>query len=126
MMARAQNTLRAQTIRERALAALAAVGAPSVPALEGVVAAPHQRPWVRADVARTLGEIGDPARQAAPTLERVFGDAKDERLKLQTAAALVLLGRKDAAFVDEVARCRAHCDDQGKAQAAAIMAKMNL
>jgi hypothetical protein len=123
LVAQAQSTLRAATVRERALAGLAAIGAPSVPALDEVLADRTQRPWVRADVARTLGEIGEPAQRAAPTLERVFGEAKDERVKAHTAAALVLLGRKDAQFRDALVRCQTHCDDKQKAYATQVLAK---
>lgn len=110
LVQQAESTLRAQTIRERALAGLAAIGEPSVAPLADLVADRTQRPWVRADIATTLGDMGDVARSAAPALERAFAESKDERVKVHAAAALVLMGRRDAAFTEELARCHERCE----------------
>jgi hypothetical protein len=122
--AQAEQTLEAQAIRRRALAALAVVGAPSVKPLVGVVSDANQRPWVRADVAKALGEIGEPAKEAEPVLERAFAETRDERLKLNSAAVLVLFGRRDAAYLGELERCKARCDGERKAYADEVLAKV--
>lgn len=124
LIAQSQETLKAQAIRRRALAALAVVGAPSVKPLVAIVSDGHQRPWVRADVVKTLGEIGDPAKEAEPVLERSFAETRDERLKLTSAGVLVLFGRRDAAYVDELERCRARCDGERKEYAGEVLSKI--
>lgn len=124
LIAQSQETLRAQAIRRRALAALAVVGPPSVKPLVGIASDGHQRPWVRADVVKTLGEIGDPAKEAEPVLERAFMETRDERLKLSSAGVLVLFGRRDAAYLDELERCRARCDGERKEYAGEVLAKI--
>lgn len=119
----AQNARAAQVVRERALAGLAAVGAPAVPPLVDVVSDSKQRPWVRADVAATLGEMGEVAKSAAaPALQNAFTETRDERLKLHAAAALILFGHRDQPYTDEIDRCRTKCDDELKA----YITKMNL
>lgn len=124
--AQANDALRAQTIRQRALAAMVAAGTPAVPALGDVVQDPKQRAWVRADAARALGEIGPTASTSAPALEQTFAAAKDERLRASAAGALVRFGRRDAAYVDELTRCRARCDTAAKAHATEVLAGIGL
>ena len=120
--AQATDALRAQAIRQRALAAMVAAGKPAVPTLRDVVQDPKQRVWVRADVARALGDIGPSASDAAPALEQAFEGAKDERLRVGAAGALVRLGRRDGVYVDELVRCQTRCEAANKAHATEVLA----
>jgi len=120
--AQANDALRAQTIRQRALAGMVATGKSAVPTLRDVVQDPKQRAWVRADAAQALGEIGPAASDATPTLEQAFDGAKDERLRVSAAGALVRFGRRDSAYVDELHRCSARCDTAAKAHARQVLA----
>lgn len=122
LAAQANDALRAKTTRQRALAALVAAGKPAVPVLRETVEDAKRPVWVRADVARALGDIGPSASDAAPALEQAFEGAKDERLRVGAAGALVRLGRRDGVYVDELVRCQTRCEAANKAHATEVLA----
>jgi hypothetical protein len=130
LAAQAESTLRGQTIRRRALAGLAAVGGPAVKPMADVLDDPNQRPWVRADVAQTFGEMGSVANDAQPALEHAFESSKDERLRIYSAVALVMMGRRDTSFVEALRTCAQtspmRCEKERREVSADVIAKYSL
>jgi HEAT repeat protein len=81
--------------------ALARIGEPAVAPAAGLLG--HPNTLVRALAARTLGEIGPPAKSAAPELKKALSDRYAE-VAFEAASALCRIGEGQAEAVELVRR----------------------
>lgn len=83
-------------VMEDAAYALAAQGAAAVDALAALLA--HEDPWIRINAAFALGEIGAPARSAAPALAGLLDSPHQQEVRQALDAVAALSGGLGAAL----------------------------